>query len=78
MIMCSRPECQASADCKCGRSWHYPVRLPMRKTLSDYTDAELRNELQRRAISGDQSVGVMPNGPKHRPHPAGTFSPIDR
>jgi hypothetical protein len=33
----------------------------MRKSLSDYTDAELRNELQRRAMQtlGDQSVGVI-------------------
>jgi hypothetical protein len=61
MIMCSRPECQTSAGCKCGQSWHYPVRLPMRKTLSDYTDAELRNELMRRAMQalGDQSVGII-------------------
>jgi hypothetical protein len=61
MIMCSRPECQTSAACKCGQSWHYPVRLPMRKTLSEYTDAELRNELQRRATQalGDQGVGAI-------------------
>jgi hypothetical protein len=47
MITCSRPECQTAAGCKCGQSWDYPVRLPMRKALSEYTDAELRNELHR-------------------------------
>jgi hypothetical protein len=60
MITCFRPECQTVAGGKCGRSLDYPVRLPMRKSLSEYTDAELRNELQRRAtlVRGDQSVGV--------------------
>jgi hypothetical protein len=65
MITCSRPECQTAAGCKCGRSWDYPVRLPMRKTLSEYTDAELRNELQRRATLArtDQSFAVCISAP---------------
>jgi hypothetical protein len=50
MVTCSRPECQTPAGCKCGLSWDYPVRLPMRKALSDYSDVELLNELTRRAM----------------------------
>jgi hypothetical protein len=59
MTTCFRPECQTTAGCKCGRSWDYPVRLPMRKTLSEYTDAELQNELSRRAtpVQGDRRAG---------------------
>jgi hypothetical protein len=49
MITCSRPECQTAAGCKCGRQWDYPVRFSMRTALTEYTDAELRNDLHRRA-----------------------------
>jgi hypothetical protein len=66
MITCSSPECQTAAGCKCGRLWDYPVRLPMRKALWEYTDAELLNELHQRATlaRGDQSVGVTAPRPK--------------
>jgi hypothetical protein len=50
MITCFQPQCQTTAGCKCGRSWDYPVRLPMRKSISEYTDVELQNELHRRAL----------------------------
>jgi hypothetical protein len=60
MITCSRPECQTSAGCKCNQSWVYPVRLPMRKALSEYTDAELRNELHQRAMQAPGGQGVVP------------------
>jgi hypothetical protein len=50
MIACFQAECQTPAGCKCGRSWNYPVRLPLRKSLSEYSDDELRSEMQRRAL----------------------------
>ena len=38
MIICTRPECQTAAGCKCGRLWDYPVRLSMRTALTEYSD----------------------------------------
>lgn len=54
MLLCTLPECQTTAGCRCGRGFAAP------KSLADYSDAEIAQEYHRRALRqlGDQTKTV--------------------
>ena len=55
MIICSKPECQTTAGCKCKSD------VPkFGKSLSDYTDDEIAREYHARALArlGDPRISI--------------------